>query len=111
MQVIMIIAILKYKNLKPINEIINACTIHFFRRQKTKSQIKTINKKKQSYFFQYAFVCVFLTQHNPQKLCNLYFDKKGFTLFVFLVSCDCYCSVVLPHYDVGWSAVCDCGIS
>ena len=34
-----------------------------------------------------------------------------FTLFVFLVSCDCYCSVALPHGAVGWSAVCGCGIS
>ena len=34
-----------------------------------------------------------------------------FTLFVFLVSYDCYCSVALPYVVVGWSAVCDCGIS
>ena len=39
-------------------------------------------------------------------------ERAGcFTLFVFLVSCDCYCSVALPHGDVGWSALCDCGIS
>ena len=30
---------------------------------------------------------------------------------VFIVSCDCYCSVALPHCAVGWSEVCDCGIS
>ena len=29
--------------------------------------------------------------------------------FVFLVSCDCYCSVALPYSAVGWYAVCDCG--
>ena len=34
-----------------------------------------------------------------------------FTLGVFLMLCDCYCSVALPHGAVGWSAVCDCGIS
>ena len=28
-----------------------------------------------------------------------------FTFFVFVVSCDCYCSVALPHGTVGWSAV------
>ena len=33
------------------------------------------------------------------------------TLFVILVSCDCYCSVALPCGAMGWSAVCDCGIS
>ena len=38
--------------------------------------------------------------------------------FVFLAQCDCYCSVALPHGDMGWShgavgrlVVCDCGIS
>ena len=31
--------------------------------------------------------------------------------FVFQVSCDCYCSVALPLGAVGWSAVCDSGIS
>ena len=33
-----------------------------------------------------------------------------FILIVFLLSCDCKCSVSLPHGVVGWSAVCDCGI-
>ena len=37
-------------------------------------------------------------------------EKAGcVALFVFLVSCDG--SVALPHGAVGWSAVCDCGIS
>ena len=34
-----------------------------------------------------------------------------FTLIVFLVFCDCYCSVALPRGAVGWSSVCDCCIS
>ena len=34
-----------------------------------------------------------------------------FSLIVFLVSCDCWCSVNLPHDAMGWSAVCGCGIS
>ena len=29
---------------------------------------------------------------------------------VFLTLCDCTCSVALPRADVGWSAVCYCGI-
>ena len=32
-------------------------------------------------------------------------EKAGcFTLIVFLMSCDCHCSLALPH-DVGWAAV------
>ena len=33
------------------------------------------------------------------------------TLSVFLMSCDSQYSVALPHGAVGWSVVCDCGIS
>ena len=34
--------------------------------------------------------------------------KAGcFTLIVFLMSCDCYCSVALPQGAMGCSAVCD----
>ena len=33
-----------------------------------------------------------------------------FILIVYLLSCDCKCSVSLPHGVVGWSAVCDCVI-
>ena len=46
--------------------------------------------------------------------CN-HLDKEEisgcFSLIVFFViSCDRYCPVDLPRGDVGWSAVCDCGI-
>ena len=34
-----------------------------------------------------------------------------FTLTVFLMSCDSQCSVALSHGSMGWSAMCDCGIS
>ena len=34
-----------------------------------------------------------------------------FALIVFLMSCDSLCSVALSHGVMGWSAVCDCGIS
>ena len=39
-------------------------------------------------------------------------EKAGcFALTAFLMSCDSQCSVALPHGGMGWSAVCDCGIS
>ena len=39
-------------------------------------------------------------------------ERAGcFTLIVVLMSCQCWCSVVLPHCAMGWSAVCDLGIS
>ena len=34
-----------------------------------------------------------------------------FTLIISLKSCDCKCSVALPHGPVSWYAVFDCGIS
>ena len=34
-----------------------------------------------------------------------------FTLIVFLIKCDCWCSVAIPHGAVGRSAVCDYGTS
>ena len=33
------------------------------------------------------------------------------TLIVFLMSCVFSCFLALPHCAVGWSVVCDCGIS
>ena len=33
------------------------------------------------------------------------------TLIVFLMFCDCKCSVTLLHGAMDWSAVCDSGIS
>ena len=39
-------------------------------------------------------------------------EKAGcFALTVFLMSCDTQCSVALSHGAMGWSAICDCGIS
>ena len=34
-----------------------------------------------------------------------------FALTVFLMPCDFKCSVDIPNGAMGWSAVCDCGIS
>ena len=39
-------------------------------------------------------------------------ERAGcFVFIVFPVSCYCICSMALPYGAVGWSAVCDCGIS
>ena len=39
-------------------------------------------------------------------------ERAGcFAILVLQMSCYCKCSVALPHSAVGWSAVCDCGIS
>ena len=39
-------------------------------------------------------------------------ERAGcFTLFVYLMSFDCYCSVAFPNAAVGRSALCGCGIS
>ena len=47
-------------------------------------------------------------------VCNhLNRDRRAgcFALTVLLMSCDSQCSVALPHGAVGWSVICDCGIS
>ena len=32
-------------------------------------------------------------------------------LLLFLMSCYCKCPITFPHGAMGWSAICDCGIS
>ena len=46
-------------------------------------------------------------------VCNHLEEERAgcFTLFVFLVSCDCPYSVVLLFNAVGWYAVSNCAIS
>ena len=39
-------------------------------------------------------------------------ERAGcFVSIVVLMYCDCLCSVAILHGAVGWSVVCDCGIS
>ena len=39
-------------------------------------------------------------------------ERAGcFDLIVFRMFCYCKCSVTLPHGAVGWSVVCECGLS
>ena len=48
------------------------------------------------------------------KICNHLAGKDRAccsTLAVFLMYCNSQCSVALPHGAMGWSVVCDCGIS
>ena len=61
-----------------------------------------------SYFlFCYALVCV----HSSIAII-LKKEKVGcFAVIVLPMYCYYKCSVALPHGPVGWSAVCDCGIS
>ena len=52
-------------------------------------------------------------------LCPFYFcnnleeDEKAVSFAIIVLQMFCYykCSVALPRGAVGWSAVCDCGIS
>ena len=60
-----------------------------------------------------VFVLVCIT------FCHFYFcyhldeEKRVgcFALIIIWMSYYCKCNVALPHFAVGWSAVCDCGIS
>ena len=55
----------------------------------------------------FVVLCITL---GPFYFCN---HLRGLVaaLIVFLMSCDCKCSVALPHSTVGWSTVCICGFS
>ena len=59
--------------------------------------------------FCYALLCV-----RPFEFCN-HLEEEGkagcFAIIVFQMYCYYICSVALLHGAVGWSAVCDCGIS
>ena len=61
-------------------------------------------------------VCLCFGMHNFVSIlfCNhLHAEKRAscFAFIVFRVSCYCKCFVAVPHDAVGWSAVCDCGMS
>ena len=61
----------------------------------------------------FAFVLLYITLC-PFKFCNqLKEEEKAgcFAIIVLKTYCFYKCSVALPHGAVGWSAVCDCGIS
>ena len=62
----------------------------------------------------FAFVLLCITLCPFYKFCNHLEEEDRAGCFAFIVlrmSCYCKCSVTLPHGAVGWSAVCDCGIS
>ena len=58
--------------------------------------------------FCYALLCV------HSSFCNhLEEEEKAVCFAITVLQMNCYykCSVTLPHSAVGWSAVCNCGIS
>ena len=59
-----------------------------------------------SLFFVHYFVYFLVFHHLEEE------ERAGcFAFNVLMMSCYCKCSVTLLHGAVGWSAVCDCGIS
>ena len=61
--------------------------------------------------FVFVLLCITLC---PFEFCNHREEDERAGCFPFIVlrmSCYCKCSMTLPHGAVGWSAVCDCGIS
>ena len=61
--------------------------------------------------FVFVLLCITLC---PFYFCNHPEEEEGAGCFAFIVlwmSWYVKCSVAFPHGAVGWSAVCDCGIS
>ena len=61
--------------------------------------------------FVFVLLCITLC---PFQFCNHLEEEEEAGCFAFIVlQMYCYykCSVALPHGAMGWSAVCDCGIS
>ena len=57
--------------------------------------------------FDYALLCV----HSSFAIILKRKSELCFAFIVLRMSCYCKCSVAIPRGAVGWSAVCDCGIS
>ena len=60
-----------------------------------------------------VFVLVCITLYLFYFCSNLDKEERAgsFAFIVFRMAYYCKCSVSLPHSAVGWSAVCDCGIT
>ena len=57
-------------------------------------------------FDMHYFVSILVYNHLEEE------EKAGcFSIIVLQMYCYYKCSMALPHGAVGWSAVCDCGIS
>ena len=77
--------------------------------------------------YEHLFLLIYCLMYSPFFVVVLYLSYFGVHYFVFfLVSiilmrkrvpvalrmfCYCKCSVAFPHGAMGWSAVCDCGVS
>ena len=67
--------------------------------------------------------CLFVVYCSSYCLCNPFFVVMRsfrwggdgrllcFCCLFDVTTCECYCSLSIPHSAVGWSAVCYCGIS
>ena len=78
--------------------------------QKEKTQIRAL-LKEQVNLFVFVLLCINLC---PFLFCNhLEEEEKAVCFAIIVLQMFCYCksSVVLPHGIVGWSALCDFGIS
>ena len=68
----------------------------------TESRMEHVEKKKESIW---TGKCVCSDEKMRQN--RLEFERMK----LYLMSYYCKCPVTVPHGAVGWSAVCDCGIS
>ena len=62
----------------------------------------------------FVSVCITLCHFYFSWFCNHLKEEDRAVCFAFIapwMSGYCKCAVALPHGAVGWSAVCDCGIS
>ena len=57
--------------------------------------------------FVFVLVCITLCPFS----CSNQLEEEDFVFIVSPMSCHFICSVALPHGAMGWSAVCDSGIS
>ena len=57
--------------------------------------------------FVFVLVCITLCPFS----CSNHLEEEDFVFIVSHMSCHFICSVALPHGAMGWSAVCDRGIS
>ena len=60
------------------------------------------------FLFWYALLCVL---SSSEIILMGMREMVGFAFILLPMSCYCKCPMALPHGAVGWSAVCDCGIS
>ena len=82
---------------------------YWYSSSRAKPYIRVINRLHGTSFRIALLIHGFVLVHAYQTVrCS---TAGCFTFVVFWISCRCYCSLTLPHSAVGWSEVCDSGIS